>query len=683
MAKSQAGTTGRALLLVLVAGLPGLAQEGSLPAPSNPDLRAAVDGAIRKVYPALVRIQVVAAQYGDGREAKVESSGSGVIISNQGHVITNHHVAARARLLRCTLSDKSELSATLVGTDALADIAVLKLDLAGRPAPPVAQFGDSDALQVGDSVLAMGSPLAFSQSVTLGIVSNVEMTFPRLLWPATIKLDGEETGSLVRWIGHDAQIFPGNSGGPLVNLRGEIVGINEISFGLSGAIPGNLAREVAADLMKHGEVRRSWLGVTLQPLLKAEWTTRGVLISSVFPGSPAEAAGLKPGDVLTSYAGQALDVRHPEQLPAVNRLMLTTPVGSRVTLLYERAGKSLASTAVTVARGPAQGEEAEVPFWGATVAELTMMAARGLKREPGSGVIVTSVRPGGAAAEAKPGLQPGDIVVEFAGQPVRRVKDLVERAHAIADGRGAPVPALVSFDRSAQRLLAVLRLGVRDGSDRSAEVTKAWLPVSTQVLTSDLAEALALNGKTGVRLTQVHPGSAAEAAGLKVGDLVLRLDGEPIPASRPEDLEVFSALIRQYRVGSRVRLDLVRDGRPLTVEVELQASPVSTRELVEYRDDTFDFVARDLTVQDRLQPTLDRNLAGVLVTGVETGGWAALAHLAVGDVVLAVDGAPVESRAALATRMKRIAEARPERVVLFVRRGVQTLFLEMEPAWSR
>ena len=144
----------------------------------------------------------------------------------------------------------------------------------------------------------------------------------------------------------------------------------------------------------------------------------------------------------------------------------------------------------------------------------------------------------------------------------------------------------------------------------------------------------------------------------------------------------FLSLVRRYRVGSTVSLDLVRHGQPLAIAVELQPSPASTRELTEYRDDTFDFAARDLTFQDRLQPTLDRDLAGVLVTGVEGGGWAALAHLAVGDVVLAVDGGPVPNRAALAARMKAIAAARPARVVFFVRRGVQTLFLELEPAWS-
>src|SRR5262249_36648980 len=154
---------------------------------------------------------------------------------------------------------------TLVGSDALADIAIIRLqsDAMGKDKPlPVASFGDSDRLKVGDRVLAMGSPRALSQSVTMGIVSNLEMTLPRMTF-GSFRLDGEEVGSLVKWIGHDAQIFPGNSGGPLVNLDGQIIGINDISAGLGGAIPGNLAREIADQLIQYGEVKRSWLGVSV------------------------------------------------------------------------------------------------------------------------------------------------------------------------------------------------------------------------------------------------------------------------------------------------------------------------------------------------------------------------------------------------------------------------------------
>ncbi len=643
--------------------------------------RDALQAAIRRVYPALVRIHVVAVYYNEGREVKAESAGSGVIISPDGYVVTNHHVAGKVKRIQCTLSDKEEVEATLVGTDPLADIAVIKLDLAhrvGKAPLAVATFGDSDALKVGDTVMAMGCPLAISQSVTVGIVSNTEMQFPALLWPQTFRLDGEETGSLVRWIGHDAQIFPGNSGGPLVNLAGEIVGINEISYGLAGAIPANLAREVARQLVDQGEVRRSWLGLELQPLLKKAPGEAGALVSGVVADSPAEKAGLAPGDILLSYQGSPVAIRYSEQLPLFNRRVLETPIGTTVALTYARDGHERRATATTVARGSVLGSEAEATSWGVTLRELTLLAAKELKREPGSGVVVSSVRPGAPAAEAKPALKPGDIVVEVGGKPVRAVRGLLDTSHALTAGKAAPVPVLVAFERGSERLLTVVKLGDRDARDRSAEATKAWIPAASQVLTPDLAEALGLKGQKGVRLTQIYPGAATA---LKVGDVLLKLDGEVIAASQPEETEIFPAMVRQYPVGAKVKLDVVRDGKPMALEVALEASPPSTRSLVEYSDVQFDFSARDLAFQDRMHELVDEK-SGALITRVESGGWAALAHLAVGDIVLSVNGETVPTAEALGERMKQIAGARTQRVVFLVRRGVHTLFLELEPTWA-
>src|SRR5207302_250574 len=189
-------------------------------------VRAAVDHAIARMQPTLVRIHVVSTEYREGRELKMQAVGSGAIISKDGYLVTNHHVAGHGARMVCTLWNREEIEAELVGTDPLTDISVLKL----KPEKPrefiAANFGDSSKLVVGDSVLAMGSPMALSQSVTLGIISNVEMIMPRLFGNfGRMRLDGEDVGALVRWLAHDAAIYGGNSGGPLVSLSGEIIGI--------------------------------------------------------------------------------------------------------------------------------------------------------------------------------------------------------------------------------------------------------------------------------------------------------------------------------------------------------------------------------------------------------------------------------------------------------------------------
>lgn len=672
-------------VLTVLLGVTARADEHGLPkaAGNMPDpVRAATARAIEKVYPALVRIHVVAVFYLEGREHKSEGFGSGVIIAPEGYVVTNHHVVGKTKRMKCTLSSKEEIEATLVGSDALADIAVIKLHTAGRPADkplPVASFGDSDGLRVGDRVLAMGSPRALSQSVTMGIVSNLDMTIPKAF--GSFRLDGEEVGTLVKWVGHDARIEPGNSGGPLVNLDGQIVGINDIGFGLGGAIPGNLAREVADQLVQYGDVKRSWLGLSVQPLLKSGAADKGILVSGVVPGSAAEKASLKAGDVILRVNGKAFTVRYNEQIPEFNRYVLRMPIGTAVEVNYLRDGKEQKTTFITTARGQAEGKEAEFKEWGFTVQELTLLAAKELKREPYTGLLITSVRTGFASAEAKPELHDNDILLTVAGKPVNTLTELESVSRELTRDKPGTTPVLVDIERHGQRLLTVVKLGEKQTPDRSADARKAWLPVETQVLTPDLAEALGIKGKKGVRITRVFPGNTAEKAGLKVGDIIVRFDEEEIDVAKPEDAEIFTTMVRARRIGNKVKLDLLRDGKPQTVEVELAATPKSTRELTEYHNILFEFKARDLVFQDRVQHELDPGQKGALITVVEAGGWAALARLVRGDIILAVDDKPVQNLADLRGRMKQIEETKPARLVFFVRRGVHTLFLELEPAW--
>jgi serine protease Do len=652
---------------------------GSLP---EPEIKTAVD----RVKPSLVRIEVVISEFMQGRESKRPGAGSGTIISADGHVLTNHHVAGKARRIVCTLATKEELSADLVASDPLSDISVLKLRAAAGRRFPVATFGDSSALRVGDPVLAMGSPLALSQSVTRGIVSNTEMILPRLFWPFDRLIqDGEDVGSLVQWIGHDAPIYPGNSGGPLVNLRGEIVGINEMGVGLGGAVPGNLARNVARDLVEVGRVRRSWSGLEVQPLLKASGRTSGALVGGVLDGSPAARAGFHPGDILIRLAGQPVTVRFSEELPLFNQFAFSLPTGKPVEASVLRDAKELTLTIEPRPWESAEARPRELRRWGLSLSDLTAHASREMDRASREGVLVEGVRPGGPAAEARPGLAPRDVILEVDGVAVKSLDDLEQRAGRISkpgtDSSSAErTSVLVTFEREKARYVTLLQVGPAEADVLGTEARKAWLPVGTQVLSRELGEKLGLGDRAGVRITRVHGGSTAERAGLKVGDLIVSLDGEPLPSGTHDDAELVAALIRQRAIGSSVRLGIVRDRKESTIEVGLVAAPPTGGEMPRYRDEHFEFAARDLSAADAALYSWARD--GVGVENVAEGGWAALGRLAEGDILLSVNAKPVPNVEALGAIMRSVAESRPSSVVFFVRRGARTLYVEIEPDWK-
>jgi len=657
---------------------------------SSPGGAAATDPAIARavtsVYPALVRIYVVVNRPGGGRMRKMRAAGSGAIIGKEGYVVTNHHVAGNAGRIICNLADQQEIEAELVGTDPLADVAVLKLDLAQLEDPsagvPVAQWGDSDAVRVGDVVFAMGSPAAVSQSITKGIVSNTKLILPRT-YGGMLKLDGEDVGSVVRWLAHDAVIYGGNSGGPLVDTDGRIVGINEIGLGsLGGAIPSNLARYVAEQIIAHGHVKRSWTGMEVQPRLRSGKAPAGVLVSGVIAGSPADKAGLRAGDVVTRFDGQVVDCDVPEQLPLFNQRVLSTPIGKTVTVDLLRAGQPVTVSLTTAAREAALPKPVELKSWGITARNLSRMMALERRRGDKNGVLVGSLRPGGPCGEAKPAIQAGDIIRDVAGQQVKDVAALLAVTRRATRGTSEPTGVLVRFLRGTKELMTVVKVGKEPPSDRPARAKKPWPAVATQVLTRDLAKALSLAGKSGVRVTEVYPHRAGDKAGLKVGDVILTVDSDRIEASQPEDGEVFATMIRQYRVGGEVVLGVRRGGKDIRITMTLEAPPVRADRLATYEDDDFEFTARNLSAMDRFKKKLAADQKGVLVAKVASGGWADLGGLASGDVLVSVQGRPTGDVDALKAVLKQVTSARPRRVVFFIRRGIHTVFREVEPAWQ-
>jgi serine protease Do len=357
-------------------------------------------------------------------ERREGALGSGVIVRADGYVLSNHHVIDGADQVRVELSDGRSVKAEVVGSDAPSDLAVLKIG--GRDLQTLA-LGDSDQVRVGDVVLALGNPLGVGQTVTMGIVS------------AKGRATGMGDGSFEDFIQTDAPINQGNSGGALVNTRGELVGINSQiltpsggNIGIGFAIPANMARNVMTQLIDQGHVRRGMIGVTVQPMtsdlarsLAVDQVT-GALVSNVQSGSPAEKAGIRRGDVITAINGET--VKDGNDLR--NHIAALQP-GTRVDVRVLRNGKpemlgvtlaELSSDRGASADEDGRGEGHDGTGFGMSVEPLTRERARQLDLGVAGGVLVTSVQPSGRAAEA--GLRQGDVIDEVDGRHVDSVDAL-------------------------------------------------------------------------------------------------------------------------------------------------------------------------------------------------------------------------------------------------------------------
>jgi len=356
------------------------------------------------------------------RERREKSLGSGVIVSPEGYVLTNNHVVDGATDVRVTLSDKREVKARVVGTDPKTDVAVLKIDDGNKL--PAITIGDSSKVQVGDYALAVGNPFGVGQTVTMGIISATGR--------GGLGIEDYED-----FIQTDAPINPGNSGGALINDRGELVGINTAiltggsggSQGIGFAVPINLAREVMDQILKNGKVTRAYLGIVPQdvtpPIAKAfgEKEAKGVVISDVSPGSPAQEAGLQRGDILLSVNGKPISDSNQLRMG----ISMMQP-GSEVNLQTLRNGNArdvtvkLAEMPTQQAKENSQNGGLGGVLEGVQVANLTPRTAEqlGLPAET-RGVVVTDISPSSPAADS--GLRKGDVIQEVNRQSVKNVSE--------------------------------------------------------------------------------------------------------------------------------------------------------------------------------------------------------------------------------------------------------------------
>ena len=391
---------------------------------------------------------------GNGSQMQIQRAlGSGVIVRADGHILTNHHVVDGAQEITVELPDRRTFEAKLVGSDAPSDLAVLKINSSNLP---VLALGDSTRVRVGDIVLALGNPLGLGQTVTAGIIS------------AKGRSTGLSDGSFEDFLQTDAAINQGNSGGGLVNTASELIGINSQilspsggNIGIGFAIPSNMAKSVMTQLVSGGKVHRGQLGIGIQTVtsdLAASLglnNIRGVLVNSVKPGSPADRAGIKQGDVIVALNGKPVNDTNSFR----NEIAGSQP-GTKVNLTVLRNGKeqNLTATLGEFSVDVKRGDQGSAPDSGGgggqlglSVEPLTADAVAALGLRSGTqGLLVRDVDPVGPAAEA--GIQPGDVIVEVNRRPVRSTADI--RAALRASGSR---PALVLINRNGQTVFLTVR----------------------------------------------------------------------------------------------------------------------------------------------------------------------------------------------------------------------------------
>ena len=409
------------------------------------DFRQVVQDAKAKVFPAVVFIKVLQESHEEGEKVTAQMLGSGVLISATGEVITNWHVVDKAKEVKCLLYDGRHMDATVIGKDKDTDLALLQLDVPeGAGGLPFAAMGNSAALREGDFVMAMGAPWGMSRSVSMGIISCTKRYLP-------------DHSEYSLWLQTDAAISPGNSGGPLVDTEGAIIGINTRGMMRGGdtgfAVPVDTVRLITDRLREHGDVNWSWTGLQLQPLNDFSKDiyfegTEGIIVASTDPESPARRAGLRPQDRILAINGQPVTAMFEEDLPDIRRLVALLPKLEETSLSVQRGPETLALAMVPREKGLVEGEELDCPRWNVTIKQINQFDNEDLYFWATEGVFIYGIKYPGNAATA--GLESQDIILEIDGQEIKTLED-VEMIYEAA---------VANIETNHRVLLVVMRSGL-------------------------------------------------------------------------------------------------------------------------------------------------------------------------------------------------------------------------------
>ena len=381
------------------------------------DFRETIAEAKSAVFPSLVYVRVITEDRADGRLEKVQASGSGVIISEDGEFLTNNHVIDRASKIRCQLTDGRSFDAKLIGKDKDLDIALLKLEAATGTVFRAAKLS-TRRMEIGEVVLAMGAPWGLARSVSMGIVSCND----RYL---------EGCGDYTLWYQTDAAIAPGNSGGPLVDTRGEVVGLNARGHSQGAqnfTIPSGIILELIDNLREYGDAHWAWFGIDWQPLNDFEkdisfGATDGLIVAGTDPQGPARAAGLESNDRVIAIDGERVTALFREDIPAVNRALARREWGRKVRFDFIRDGRALSVEIAPERKGMVEGEEVEFKRWGFTAKEINRFDTPELWFfSQDGGVFVSSVAWDGNADNA--GFERDDIIKKIGGKEIKSMADL-------------------------------------------------------------------------------------------------------------------------------------------------------------------------------------------------------------------------------------------------------------------